>query len=103
VANKSIVIELMEKLIEDLSLSTIDDGENMFKISLSPEHCRIPLTQPIDEVYSASDNLNNNLGEQHTFEGIKLPIKCKFAVVKLLLKYDSYLRQHDIRRSQVTF
>lgn len=52
----------MEKLIEDLNLSTIDDGDELIKISLSPEHCRIPLTQPIDEVYSASDNLNNNLG-----------------------------------------
>lgn len=52
----------MDKLIADLNLSTLDDGEDLFKISLSPDHCRIPLTQPIDEVYSASENLNNNLG-----------------------------------------
>ncbi|KAG5680423.1 hypothetical protein PVAND_009931 [Polypedilum vanderplanki] len=55
----------MEKLIEDLNLSTLDDGADLFKISLSPEHCRIPLTQPIDEMYSASENLNNNLDDPH--------------------------------------
>jgi hypothetical protein len=52
----------MEKLIEDLNFPTIDDGEELIKISLSPEHCRLSLTQPIDDVYSASENLNNNLG-----------------------------------------
>lgn len=52
----------MDKLIEDLSLTKIENDVDLIKISLSPEHCRIPLTQPIDEFYCVSENLNNNLG-----------------------------------------
>ena len=52
----------MDKLIEDLNLTKIDDDDDLIKISLSPEHCRIPLTQPIDEFYCVSENLSNNLG-----------------------------------------
>jgi len=55
----------MDKLIEDLNLSKLDDGDDLMKISLSPEHCRIPLNQPIDELYSINESLNNNLGDYY--------------------------------------
>lgn len=59
----------MDKLIEDLNLSKLDDGDDLIKISLSPEHCCIPLNQPIDEFYYINENLNNNLGDFYNNNG----------------------------------
>jgi hypothetical protein len=52
----------MDKLIEDLNLAKINNEYDLIKVSLSPKHCRILTTQPIDEFYCASENLSNNLG-----------------------------------------
>jgi hypothetical protein len=54
------VIKLMEKLIEGLNLSTlVDENDEFLKISLSPQHSRAQLLQPIDDYYS--DHLNNHI------------------------------------------
>jgi hypothetical protein len=50
----------MEKLIEDLNLSTlVDENDEFLKISLSPLHSRAQLLQAIDDY--CSDHLNNHI------------------------------------------
>lgn len=70
----------MDKLIEDLNLTKIDDDEDLFKISLSPKNCRIPLTQPIDEFYCVSENLSNNLGIIQLFKYVSFLLIKKIAL-----------------------
>lgn len=50
----------MEKLIEDLNLTTLfDENDDLVKISLSPLHSRAQLMQAIDDY--CNDHLNNHI------------------------------------------
>lgn len=50
----------MEKLIEDLNLSTyVDETDDLVKISLSPMHSRTQLIQAIDDY--CTDHLNSHI------------------------------------------
>lgn len=50
----------MEKLIEDLNLTTLfDENDDLVKISLSPLHSRTQFSQAIDDY--CTDHLNNHI------------------------------------------
>lgn len=53
----------MDKLIEDLNLSTLErNGENLSKVSLSPERSSMPLNLPLNDDFDCiDDRLNHHL------------------------------------------
>lgn len=57
------VIKLMDKLIDDLNLTTLkQNGENLSKVSLSPKHSSSEIDYSIDdEVFCVDGRLNFHL------------------------------------------
>lgn len=62
-SKESNLIKLMDKLIEDLNLTAFErNGENLSKVSLSPDHSTSPLNLPLDdEFYCVDGRLNHHL------------------------------------------
>lgn len=57
-----VLIELMDKLIEDLNLISMENAECMTKVSLSPDHGpKVPTLPMDDEFYCVEGRLNYHL------------------------------------------